>query len=257
MTTRKILVAGLLAGALGAAIPVHAGSLAGLNIQVRLGARRPVPIWSENNLRCSPARLRAIDAIIVRAYRDILGRDPDASGLRSYRLALLRDGWSEQDLRDALMQSDEYRAPRGWERVGRASSVDQIIYRAYRDVLHRNPDPSGLETYRQAVLERGWDEEEVRAALRRSVEGQGLWGETREVRGQDRVTRVVRDAFLNVLNREPGPEGLRYFGDLVAREGWSQADVEQALRDSEEYWNNNAETNSPYGWPQDGRRWSR
>ena len=47
--------------------------------------------------------------IVSQAYRDILRREPDRSGLRQYTDAMVRRGWSENDVRRALRQSDEYR----------------------------------------------------------------------------------------------------------------------------------------------------
>ncbi len=56
----------------------------------------------------SDSRDRASD-IVRRAYRDILGREPDPSGMSEYRRRVLRDNWSENDVRRALRDSDEYR----------------------------------------------------------------------------------------------------------------------------------------------------
>jgi hypothetical protein len=53
--------------------------------------------------------------IVAQAYRDILRREPDRSGLRQYTDAMVRRGWSENDVRRALRQSDEYR-----DRFGRS-----------------------------------------------------------------------------------------------------------------------------------------
>jgi hypothetical protein len=47
--------------------------------------------------------------IVRRAYLSVLNREPDAGGMRDYKLRVLRDGWSEQDLVRALRDSDEYR----------------------------------------------------------------------------------------------------------------------------------------------------
>jgi TorA maturation chaperone TorD len=172
------------------------------------------------------------NAIITRGYQDILGRRPDAAGLQSYRRHIIQEGWSEQDVREALRQSPEYRST-----ARRNTSADQIVGRAYRDELNRDPDPSGLETYRRAILESGWDEQDVRQELRRSDERRGLPGSGSAVRGQDHVTQVVRNAYLAVLDREPDATGMRDYGARVAQDNWSQADVERALRDSPEYRN--------------------
>ena len=49
------------------------------------------------------------DVIVRRAYQDILERDPEAAGLRLYRSRIIDDGWTEQQVREALRNSPEYR----------------------------------------------------------------------------------------------------------------------------------------------------
>jgi hypothetical protein len=114
--------------------------------------------------RSSNRRLRP-DAAVRDAYLDILGRDPDPEGLANYREKIRRAGWTEQDVRDALRKSDEYR-----EKSFQDGSADRIIRRAYRDVLQREPDADGLNSYRRFVLEDGWEYHDVRQALLRSPE---------------------------------------------------------------------------------------
>ena len=100
------------------------------------------------------------DKIVRRAYQDILERDPDESGLRTYRSRMIDQDWDEQRVRESLRRSDEYRGP----------VVNRIIGRAYRDVLGRDPDARGLEHYRNAVIRQGMTEDELRNDLRRSDE---------------------------------------------------------------------------------------
>ena len=54
--------------------------------------------------------------IVRQAYRDILRREPDASGLQQYTHAMLYEGWSAADVRRSLANSREYRQRFG--RVG-------------------------------------------------------------------------------------------------------------------------------------------
>ena len=46
--------------------------------------------------------------IVRDAYRDILRREPDSGGLRQYTNAMLREGWSADQVRQSLFNSDEY-----------------------------------------------------------------------------------------------------------------------------------------------------
>ena len=49
------------------------------------------------------------DRIVRRAYQDVLGRDPDAAGLQQYRSRIIDDGWNEQQVRDSIRTSPEFR----------------------------------------------------------------------------------------------------------------------------------------------------
>jgi hypothetical protein len=170
-------------------------------------------------------RLRP-EVVIRRAYQDILGRDPDPEGLRSYRRRMVDEGWTEQDVREALRESDEFRSG-----AARTASADRIIRRAYQDILRREPDPGGLETYRRNIIERGWDEHDVRQALRRSPEKR----QQRRALSDAQATEIVRRAYRSVLDREPDAAGLRDYKARILRDGWTEQRVVDALRASEEY----------------------
>jgi uncharacterized protein DUF4214 len=45
---------------------------------------------------------------VAQAYRDILGREPDPSGLQQYTDAMVNRGWSAAQVRQSLLQSNEY-----------------------------------------------------------------------------------------------------------------------------------------------------
>jgi TorA maturation chaperone TorD len=187
-----------------------------------LGSRTDYQRYSTNRRGMRP------EAIVRRAYQDILGRDPDPEGLRTYRSNIIDKGWSEQDVREALRNSPEY-ASGG----ARTASADRIIRRAYQDILGREPDPSGLETYRRNIVERGWDEQDVRTALRRS-------SERREVaRGQRSVSdaeaeAIVHRAYLSVLKREPDASGMQEYKARILNDRWTEQQVVSALRSSQE-----------------------
>jgi hypothetical protein len=310
MTLRTVLFSGLVAGALGGAVPVLAGPQPALALQSFQGRsdraavvrsfrsvlkRDPHPYelrryallmndygWTEQDVR-GDLRQRSdyrrysagsafdTDAVITRAYEDILEREPDPASMQSHRRHIMREGWSEQDVRQALRQSPEYGST-----AKRTASADRIIGRAYQDVLNRQPDPGGLNTYRRAIIEAGWDEQDLRQVLLRSDEYREQRGDTaarrgdggtaqqeregratsqreggaasrredsgatqREDRaangGQDNVTQIVRSAYLAVLHREPDAGGLRDYGLRVTRDNWTQADIEKGLRDSAEF----------------------
>ncbi len=172
--------------------------------------------------RHSEHRSEDPDRVIRRAYEDILHRAPDTEGLRLYRSRMIDDDWTEQDVREALRESPEH-ATRSRE------SADKIIRRAYEDILGRAPDANGLASYRSKVMDQGWDEHDVREALKRSP----------EYRQKSQITRpqaeeIVRRAYLSTLGREPDAGSAGYVG-RVLKDHWTEQDVARELRNSDEY----------------------
>lgn len=124
--------------------------------------------WSHEQLkevfrRSTEFRERDLGAIIRRVYLDELGREPDPSGIASYSRGLSR-GMTESEFRVELRRSRE----------GAEHRTRSVISRAYREVLRREPDPAGLETYLRLMLDKGWDDAKVRAALRSGDEFRNL-----------------------------------------------------------------------------------
>jgi hypothetical protein len=166
-----------------------------------------------------------VERIIRRAYQDVLHRDPDQQGLRNYRSLMIDKGWTEQDVRNALRDSEEHRS------VGQASA-DRIIQRAYQDVLGRDPDPNGLSSYRNQILNNGWDEHDVRAALMKSPEYRQKNTLTRQ-----QAVEIVNRAYQRILGRDADPSGMEGYVNRVLRDHWTEVDVARELRNSEEYRN--------------------
>jgi hypothetical protein len=100
------------------------------------------------------------DDIIRRAFRDLLLREPDLSGLGGLRRLIVEQGWTEEMVRDHIRHGDEFRG----------EGANRLIRLAYRDVLGRDPDSRELERYRRYLLEKNWLAEEVREDLRRTDE---------------------------------------------------------------------------------------
>ena len=169
------------------------------------------------------------EAIVQHAYQEILGRDPDPDGLRNYTGKIVNEGWSEWDVRNALRRSDEYAA--GAALRFRTASADRIIRHAYLEILGREPDPAGLESYRRNILEEGWDEYDVRRALIRSPERR----QKRVAVSAQAAEDMVRRAYRSVLSREPDASGMAHYTSKVLYEGWDEDDLVRALRESDEY----------------------
>jgi len=105
------------------------------------------------------------ERIVRRAYEDVLQREPDPVGMRTYRSRIIDDNWTEQQVRDDLRRSAEFRE-RATMTPQRAT---EIVRRAYLSVLNREPDAAS-QGYVQRVLRDKWTEEDVARDLRRSPE---------------------------------------------------------------------------------------
>lgn len=154
------------------------------------------------------------EKVIRDAYNDILGRNPDPAGLQNYKKRMVEDGWSEHRIRDALMKSDEYQKNR----------TDIIIKRAYRDILGREPDAAGLNRYRKAINEEGWSEDRMRETLKNSDEAK-----------KSRTDIIIKRAYREILGREVDPGGLKTYRTRVKEDGWSEGDIKNDLKKSDEY----------------------
>ena len=138
---------------------------------------------------------------------------------------MIDNGWTEQDVRQALRKSAEH------DSVSQ-SSADRIVKRAYQDLLGRDPDYNGLVQYRNQITDHGWDEHDVREALRKSPEYRQKNAMTRE-----KAEEIVKRAYRSVLGREADAGGMQGYVQRVLRDHWSEADVARALRNSDEYRN--------------------
>jgi hypothetical protein len=105
------------------------------------------------------------ELIVQRAYQDILERDPDPAGLRIYRSHIIDDGWTEQEVREDLRRSPEYRERNTMTRA----KAEEIVRQAYVAVLNREPD-AGSRGYVDAVFRKKMTREELERELRNSPE---------------------------------------------------------------------------------------
>lgn len=105
------------------------------------------------------------DRIVRRAYQDILDREPDQAGLRLYRSRIIDEGWTEQQVREALRQSPEYREKATMTRP----KAEAIVRNAYLAVLGREPD-AGSRSYVEKVFKDKWTQRDVERELRKSPE---------------------------------------------------------------------------------------
>lgn len=100
------------------------------------------------------------DKVIAAAFTDLLAREPAADERKEFRARLADQGWNDRMLRDYLRTSDRYRKP----------FAEQVVRRAFLEVLEREVDANGLKHYQNLFLNKGWTESDLRDDLRKSEE---------------------------------------------------------------------------------------
>lgn len=120
--------------------------------------------WTEEQLiqslqRSAEARAISADGAITRMYQEVLGHAPDAHGLNHYRQKW-RDGWTQGRIRRDLEGSPE----------ARDRKIREAINRSYRELLGRDPDPSGFANFERQMRDKGFTERQLREAILSSEE---------------------------------------------------------------------------------------
>jgi hypothetical protein len=157
--------------------------------------------------------LRAVDAMITQAFREVLRRPPDPAGLRTYRDRVINDGWTERDVIRQLQRSEEARG------IDPTTAITQI----YREVLGRDPDPNGLAHYRSKWRE-GWTQGQIRDDLRRSHEGRDTY-----------IRAAITRAYRELLGRDPDPAGYATYERLMREKGMTERELRATLMSGDEY----------------------
>jgi Peptidase inhibitor family I36/Domain of unknown function (DUF4214) len=170
--------------------------------------------------------IRVLGRPDVRVYRDSRFRG-DSRRLDS-SVPDLDDSEFDDAISSIRIEGRSFGGRSRGERYG-SVSPESIVTRAYQDILERDPDPSGMRTYRSRIIDDGWTEQQVREDLRRSPE-------YREKNSMTiaKAEAIVRQAYLTVLNREPD-WGSRGYVDEVFRRRMTREQVERELRNSAEY----------------------
>ncbi|MCC7035264.1 MAG: DUF4214 domain-containing protein [Acidobacteria bacterium] len=167
-----------------------------------------------------------VDALIVRAFNDVLSRRPDESEMRRYRVRIHEDHWNETDIREDLRERRDY-WPHGERSTrDRASyDVDRVIRNAYEDVVGRAPSRDELSRYRRLMTDDGWTERRVRDELR--TQGSGMSAAAAD--------RIIRRAYQDLLGRAPDQNGQASFRNQIMHHGWDEHDVRESIMNSPEY----------------------
>jgi glucose/arabinose dehydrogenase len=149
--------------------------------------------------------------VVQGLYQELLGR-PAEDAARDYWAGILGQGGTAEQVEAVVLSSPEYVARRG------GGSVAGFLQALYLDVLGRDIDPAGAQTWSQA-LAGGATPTQVAAAVLASPESDG---------------REVRGLFNRFLHRDPDPGARGYFVGLLQR-GVSNEQVLAIILASDEY----------------------
>ena len=166
-------------------------------------------------------RVREAEKMVRRAFQDSVNRAPSEDELAHYRQLVMENDWSEKRICDTL------KAGGNGQTIAHTVSVEEarkLVREAYRQVLSREPDASGLDEFVGRVRKDGWTAEKVMAALRQSAEARGT-----------QATEIVKRVYRDVLGREPDASGLEAFRQRILRDGWTEEKLRRALMNSDEY----------------------
>jgi hypothetical protein len=173
------------------------------------------PNGSGANDRISSIRIEGSAEVIV--YRDSRFRGATLRLTRDVRNLAQGGEWN-----DVISSIRTERTRRGDDRAEQAE-VDRTIERIYREVLGRKVDPTSLRTYRTRMMEQGWTEKRIIDELRGTVEYRNA------------VDRIVAKAYRDLLGRDADPGGLRNYVQHMLRDGWTEEQVRNSIRESQEY----------------------
>jgi len=107
-----------------------------------------------------------------------------------------------------------------------AQDPTTIVENAYQDVLGRRADQEGMRNFRSKIIDQGWTEAQVREAVRNSPEYK-----------KTSADRIIKRAYEDILNRTPDRGGMELYRKNIIEQNWSEKQVRDSLRQSQEYQN--------------------
>ena len=175
------------------------------------------------------------EGFVTRMYSVVLGREPDATGFTTWVTELESGRLGAADLVTRFFNSVEYQ--------GKHKSSEAIVIDCYNAMLDRNPDPSGLEHWKQ-MLDVGMTSDKVCAGFLNSNEFLGLANSYGIKRGtivlkNERDQNYERTAFVyrlyqDCLQRVPDISGLEHWCRMLGL-GTEGTSVARGFVFSDEY----------------------
>jgi hypothetical protein len=146
---------------------------------------------------------------VARLYRDVLGRDPDPSGLAGW-VGFLNANCHVNGLATiarGFFDSPEFRDARGLSLAGRVSAI-------YRTFLGREADPGGLAGWANVLRQAG-----LMVATRGFIPSVEFRSVLPDPTNRPAVAALVTRLYEQILQRQPDPPGLNGWVDFITSTG--------------------------------------
>ena len=171
------------------------------------GSGRGVALPDVGAFELEPRPVNRNEAFVAQFYRDLLGREPDASGL-TYWTGLLDRG-----------QATTFQV--AWDIESSGEYHLREVQDLYRRLLRREADATGLASWTQ-YLDQGGTAESLQALIL----GSGEYF-TRIAGGT--VDGFLQALYSDVLHRAPDAAGLQGWGELMEDEDATPTDIAAAV----------------------------
>jgi hypothetical protein len=170
---------------------------------------------------------RTTTEYVTQIYHTLLQREPDPEGLTNWINHVEQHGW--QIIIEGALNSDEYMQRFGNNTIPGAEkcSAIQLVTQAYRLILKREADEGGFNNYVNLLTNEGWTAKQLVFALATSEEYKQKFFDNQT------TTKYVTQTYQILLQREPDPEGLKNWINMVEQHGWRI--LIEGILNSEEY----------------------
>lgn len=166
---------------------------------------------------------------VTRLYQAALGRTPEWNGLRNWAYQM-KDGMTQLEAASGFAQSAEFKSRTG------ADTTDGFLHLMYQNVLGREPDPGGLQTWTKAMSD-GMTRAEVLRNFANSTEfienTRDLTTEYSWAGNRAEWSGFVFGMYQATFNRLPDPVGFPHWTEVLANTGDTQLVAQQFAASAE------------------------
>ena len=158
-------------------------------------------------------------AVVAKTYREVVGREPDATGAAAWTQALVNGDLLPSELPAKFSATEE-----GQVRAGEAAN--QTVAEVYRAELGREPSADDLAFWATKVASGELTRDQLVTQVRGSQEYLDRAGEA--------ANQVVAEVYRAVLDREPSAEDLAYWAPKLVSGELDRPQLTAQVESSEE-----------------------